>query len=73
MAFGPYELLVYEGRAAPFVASNKICVDTAPWRTGVLTAIRLPDRRLWSTAPENRGIARLDLKGRMRMGTLTTA
>jgi hypothetical protein len=57
VVFGHYEVLDDEGHAAPFVSSSKVCVDTAAWRTGALTAIRLPDRQLWSTAPEDRASA----------------
>lgn len=36
----------------PLVLSNKICVDTGAYETGILTAIRLPDRQLFQAQLE---------------------
>lgn len=41
VVFGHWEL------QRPLVHPNKIGVDTAAWRTGVLSAVRLPDRELF--------------------------
>jgi serine/threonine protein phosphatase 1 len=54
VVFGHYEVLDEEGHPAPFVSAQRICVDTAAWRTAVLTAIQLPDRRLYQTQAEDR-------------------
>lgn len=41
VVFGHWEL------ARPIIHTNKIGVDTGAWRTGVLTAMRLPDREVF--------------------------
>jgi serine/threonine protein phosphatase 1 len=43
VVFGHHEL------PEPLLLPNKIGVDTGAWRTGVLTAVRLPDRAMFQT------------------------
>lgn len=49
VVFGHYHL------PKPMVQPNKIGVDTGAWKSGVLTAVRMPDRQIFQAKKENKG------------------
>jgi serine/threonine protein phosphatase 1 len=48
VVFGHYQL------DTPIVTQHKIGIDTGAYQTGILTAVRLPDRTFFQTRPANR-------------------
>ncbi|GCE24251.1 hypothetical protein KDK_80510 [Dictyobacter kobayashii] len=46
VVFGHYEL------DKPLVGKYKIGIDTGAWRTGTLSAVRLPDRQIFQVLRE---------------------
>jgi Calcineurin-like phosphoesterase. len=47
IVFGHYQM------KEPLIEPYKIGIDTGAYQTGILTAIRLPDRKLFQTRPDN--------------------
>ncbi len=61
IVFGHYErqIAARAGLGRPWIGegphAGKLGIDTWAWRSGVLTAIRLPDRTIFQTSAADRG------------------